>query len=120
MKPGDQVGKYTLLKELGHGGMGGVFVGFDSEEVALVAIKTLFEEYSNDELYVRRFLREVDVLAKLNHPNLVHYIDSGVLIEFTTSYLNIFGAEILGKFSKHKSAFQLLRLFQSWNTVLPD
>ena len=79
MKPGDQVGKYTLLKELGHGGMGGVFVGFDSEEVALVAIKTLFEEYSNDELYVRRFLREVDVLAKLNHPNLVHYIDSGVL-----------------------------------------
>jgi len=78
MKPGDQVGQYTLLKELGHGGMGGVFVGFDSEKVALVAVKTLFEEYSSDEVYVRRFLREVDVLAKLDHPNVVHYIDSGV------------------------------------------
>ena len=79
MRPGDQVGKYTLLKELGHGGMGGVFVGFDSDSVMLVAIKTLFEEYASDELYVRRFLREVDVLSKLNHPNIVHYMDSGVL-----------------------------------------
>ena len=79
MRIGDKVGKYMLLKELGHGGMGGVFVGFDSDSVQLVAIKTLFEEYASDELYVRRFLREVDVLSKLNHPNLVHYMDSGVL-----------------------------------------
>jgi serine/threonine protein kinase len=79
MRPGDHVGHYQLLKELGHGGMGGVFVGFDSEAVALVAIKTLFEEYSNDDVYVQRFLREVNVLAKLNHPNVVGYIDSGVL-----------------------------------------
>lgn len=79
MRVGDHVGHYQLLKELGHGGMGGVYVGFDSEAVALVAIKTLFEEYSNDDLYVQRFLREVNVLAKLSHPNVVGYIDAGVL-----------------------------------------
>jgi tetratricopeptide (TPR) repeat protein len=45
MKAGDRVDHYQLLKTLGHGGMGGVWIAFDPEHNDLVAVKTLFEEY---------------------------------------------------------------------------
>ncbi len=77
MKAGDQLHTFTILEVLGHGGMGGVFVGQNSENDELVAIKTLFEEFSKDEAYVRRFQREASVYRKLNHPNIVRCIASG-------------------------------------------
>mgnify|MGYP006276961889 FL=1 len=77
MKAGDQLHTFTILEVLGHGGMGGVFVGENSENGELVAIKTLFEEFSKDEAYVRRFQREASVYRKLNHPNIVRCIASG-------------------------------------------
>jgi serine/threonine-protein kinase len=77
MNPGDQLHTFTILEVLGHGGMGGVFVGRNEETGELVAIKTLLEEYSNDEAYVRRFQREASVYRKLNHPNIVRCLASG-------------------------------------------
>jgi len=77
MKAGDQLHTFTIQEVLGHGGMGGVFVGQNSENGELVAIKTLFEEFSKDEAYVRRFQREASVYRKLNHPNIVRCIASG-------------------------------------------
>jgi serine/threonine protein kinase len=65
------------LDELGQGGMGTVFVGYHKPKKTLVAIKTLFPEYAQDEMYIARFRREVAVYQKLNHPNIVHYVDSG-------------------------------------------
>ncbi len=77
MKIGDHVDRYWLLKELGHGGMGGVWIAFDPESEDLVAIKTIFEELAKDELVVRRFQRESDVLKKLQHPNIVGFRGAG-------------------------------------------
>ncbi len=77
MKAGDFVDKYQLLKTLGHGGMGGVWIAFDPDTNDLVAVKTLFEEFANDELYVRRFKREVDLLKRLRHPHIVGYRGGG-------------------------------------------
>ena len=77
MKAGDQLHTFTIREVLGHGGMGGVFVGENTENGELVAIKTLFEEFSKDEAYVRRFQREASVYRKLNHPNIVRCIASG-------------------------------------------
>lgn len=77
MKAGDSVDRYQLLKKLGHGGMGGVWIAFDPDANDLVAVKTLFEEYTEDELYVRRFQREIDLLSKLRHPNIVGFRGSG-------------------------------------------
>ena len=77
MNPGDELQSYVIKEILGHGGMGGVFVGENKETKELVAIKTLFEEFSQDEAYVRRFQREASVYRQLNHPNIVQFISSG-------------------------------------------
>lgn len=77
MKAGDFVDRYQLLKKLGFGGMGGVWIAFDPDCNDLVAVKTLFEEYCEDQLYVRRFQREVKLLEKLRHPNIVGFRGSG-------------------------------------------
>ena len=65
------------LDELGAGGMGAVYVGYHKPSKSLVAIKTLFPEFSKDDAYILRFRRESSVYQKLNHPNIVHYVDSG-------------------------------------------
>jgi serine/threonine protein kinase len=57
--------------------MGGVYIGFDAETKQLVAIKTLFSEFSKDEGYIRRFQREAEVYKKLNHPNIVGFVHAG-------------------------------------------
>jgi serine/threonine-protein kinase len=71
--------KYKIIKMLGEGGMGAVYVG----EQALgahsrkVAIKTLHSHLSRDEKIRDRFQREVGTLATLEHPNTVQVFDFG-------------------------------------------
>lgn len=77
MKAGDTLHTFQILEDLGHGGMGGVYIGFDAGTKQLVAIKTLFSEFSKDEGYVRRFQREAEVYRMLDHPNIVGFIDAG-------------------------------------------
>jgi len=77
MKAGDKLHTFQTLEDLGHGGMGCVYIGFDSRTKQLVAIKTLFAEFSRDEAYVRRFQREAEVYRKLDHPNIVSFVDAG-------------------------------------------
>jgi len=67
--------KYRVLKELGRGGMGEVFLG---EHIALgtqVVIKLLHLELSNKSGLVDRMRLEAQACARLNHPNLVRVTD---------------------------------------------
>ncbi|MBI4858785.1 MAG: protein kinase [Candidatus Riflebacteria bacterium] len=77
MEPLSTIGKFLVLQELGHGGMGAVYIGYQSENRKLVVIKTLFEQWAKEENMVKRFLREAAVYKKLNHPNIVKFIDAG-------------------------------------------
>ena len=77
MNPGDELQSFVIKEILGHGGMGGVYIGEHKDSGDLVAIKTLFEEYSKDEAYIRRFQREASVYRQLSHPNIVEFISSG-------------------------------------------
>ncbi len=77
---GMQVGAYRLVRELGHGGMGIVFLAaradgdFDHD----VAIKVTRSPVS-DPLVARRFQRERQALASLHHPHIVTLLDGGSL-----------------------------------------
>ena len=66
---------YLLQREIGVGGMGTVWRGWALGEQAAVAIKILHPHLSGDPGVVARFLREGDVLKRLDHPNLVKVHD---------------------------------------------
>src|SRR5687768_1330650 len=64
-------GQYALERELGHGGMGIVFLARDLKLDRTVAIKTLLPHLASDVKLRERFLREARAAAKLAHPNIV-------------------------------------------------
>ena len=64
--------RYRIERELGRGGMGVVFLAQDLKHGRQVAIKVLRPELAGD-----RFLREIQISARLNHPNILTLIDSG-------------------------------------------
>ena len=70
MQPGTKLGHYEILSPLGKGGMGEVWRARDSKLGREVAIKTLPEEFAQDEERLARFEREAKLLASLNHPNI--------------------------------------------------
>ncbi|MGI9627386.1 MAG: protein kinase domain-containing protein [Longimicrobiales bacterium] len=74
---GTVLGSYRVLRRLGRGGMGTVYLGereggFDH----IVAIKTLRRGIDTDEV-VERFLAERQILAHLEHPNVARLLDGG-------------------------------------------
>jgi eukaryotic-like serine/threonine-protein kinase len=74
---GQSLGGYLLEEEIGRGSMGMVYRG---RQVALgreVAIKVLPRALAKDASYVARFIREAQIIAGLNHPNIVHIYDAG-------------------------------------------
>jgi len=69
-------GRYRIERELGHGGMGLVFLGEDVKHGRKVAVKILRPELTPS-LGADRFLREIRISAQLTHPNILTLIDSG-------------------------------------------
>lgn len=82
-----QFGRYLILKELGRGGMGSVFLAHDSLLDRQVALKTVLKEYSGDSGVLARFNREARIAAKMQHPNICPIFDVG--IERDTFYLSM-------------------------------
>ena len=68
---GTMLGKYQLDGVLGSGGFGITYLAHDSALHRKVAIKALTPEWAADPDRYRRFRWEAQVLAKLNHPNIV-------------------------------------------------
>jgi serine/threonine protein kinase/Tol biopolymer transport system component len=75
---GRQIGVYRLIKELGRGGMGEVFLAerADGEFNQKVAIK-LIKRGMDTDFIVRRFRHERQIAAALNHPNIARLLDGG-------------------------------------------
>ena len=74
------LGRYEILKELGQGAMGTVYLGKDPSIQREVAVKTLnYAEIAADELadVKARFFREAEAAGKLSHPNIVTIYDVG-------------------------------------------
>jgi len=68
---------YEMVKLLGRGGMGCVMLARDESNGQSVAIKTLLPEVAVADKSLKRFMREIDVAAALDHPNIVRFVKSG-------------------------------------------
>ena len=69
-------GRYRLDRELGQGGMATVYLAHDLKHDRDVAIKVLKPELAQS-LTGERFLREIAITARLNHPHILALLDSG-------------------------------------------
>ncbi len=72
---GSQVGQYIIEEKLGQGGMATVYKARHQRLDRLVAIKVLHPAFKDDESFLRRFTREAQVVARLEHPNIVPVYD---------------------------------------------
>ena len=65
------LGQYKLLKKLGEGGMGAVYLAEDTIAQRQVALKVLSKKHAEDSEFIKRFRREAVATGKLNHANIV-------------------------------------------------
>jgi serine/threonine protein kinase len=76
---GERLGAYAIVRELGRGGMGAVYLAerADGQFEKRVAIKVLKRGTDTDEV-LRRFRIERQILANLEHPNITRLLDAGM------------------------------------------
>ncbi|MHC4917189.1 MAG: serine/threonine-protein kinase, partial [Planctomycetota bacterium] len=70
-QPRQQIPGFELIKKLGEGGTGGVFLARQVSMDRLVALKVLRKSLSRDNAYIDRFMREARLATKLDHGNIV-------------------------------------------------
>lgn len=80
------VAGYKIIKTLGSGSMGVVFLV--EKDGAKYALKVLRADITNEvsQRNLKRFARESDILAELNHPNIVRFLEHGIWREKNTPY----------------------------------
>jgi serine/threonine-protein kinase len=81
-RAGQTVGRYRIIREIGRGGMGAVYLAerSDGEFQQEVALKVVRRSFADSDL-ARRFKQERQILASLNHPNIARLLDGGVSAE---------------------------------------
>ena len=70
-------GRYRIVAPLGEGAMGRIYLGTQLSVNRSVAIKVIRETWATDRDAMRRFMREAQVVTRLNHPNIVNVYDFG-------------------------------------------
>lgn len=75
------IGPFRLLSMLGSGGMGEVWLGEHMTHKVNVALKIMTSDRARKPEFAERFEREVEVMARMNHPGAAMVLDMGVLEE---------------------------------------
>ena len=76
--PGERIGRYDIVAELGEGGMGRVVEGLDRDLGRRLAIKVVRDPAQLTEARLARFVSEAQLTAQLEHPNIVPIHELGV------------------------------------------
>lgn len=86
--PPQRVGNYKIIREIGRGGMGAVYLAErdDDEFKKQVAVKFIKNSFGDTET-VRRFRQERQILAALEHPNIARLLDAGTTAAGSTPFL---------------------------------
>lgn len=84
-------GRYRIIRSLGRGGIGKVFLVQDLETGEDLALKMLRTKYQDNSKVIARFAREVNAIRQLNHPGIVKMYDAkrdGDLLFYTMEYVD--------------------------------
>ncbi len=83
--------RYEVLRPLGRGGMGKVFLVMDKKTNQRLALKLMRAQYQHNQKAIARFLREVEAVRQLNHPCIVKIFDAqieGEQLFYTMEYVD--------------------------------
>ena len=69
--PGQIFGRYKIIRRIGVGGMGQVYLAQDTSLHRSVAIKVLSADFASDPNHLQRFIQEARLASTLNHPNII-------------------------------------------------
>jgi serine/threonine-protein kinase len=103
---------FTIEAEVARGGMGVVYRARRLADGATVALKTVLPALTPRQDTMARFRREVTILERLDHPNIVHFHEAGIargLVFFVMEYVP--GASA-GKLVKERGPFPVTRVVQ--------
>jgi predicted Ser/Thr protein kinase len=104
---------YELIEELGRGGMGVVYAAVQHSTKRRVALKVLLEGPFASTAAKRRFEREVELAARLSHPNIVTVLESGIASGRYYFAMQFIDGQTLDKYATRRegSRADLLRVF---------
>ena len=77
LEEGEKVGKYTIVRSLGSGGMADVYEAIDPSLDRRIALKVLPPELTRNKQLIQRFQKEVRAAAALNHHGIVTVFEVG-------------------------------------------
>jgi len=77
LSPGTKLGRYEIRSQLGAGGMGEVYLAFDTELDRSVALKILPRDVASDQERLQRFVQEAKSVSALNHPHILTIFEIG-------------------------------------------
>lgn len=77
LSPGTNLGRYEIRSTLGAGGMGEVYLAYDTQLDRTIALKILHSDVASDIQRMRRFIQEAKAASSLNHPNILTIYEIG-------------------------------------------
>jgi serine/threonine protein kinase len=98
--PGRQFGPYEILEEVGRGGTSRVYRAFDHDRNREVAFKIIPNDAEDRVAFIQRFIRETEIVRKLNHLNIVPIYDAGETDEFVYQAMKF----VQGATLRHRAA----------------
>jgi eukaryotic-like serine/threonine-protein kinase len=108
-----KIGRFSILRKIGHGGMGVVYAGYDDRLDRKVAIKLL--RHHTGDAALHRLAREAQGLARLSHPNVVQIYEIGEHEGTTFIAMEFVDGQTLGAWFREKPRprAELLAVMQS-------
>lgn len=91
LQPGQMLGAYRIIEQVGEGGMATVYKAYQASMDRHVAIKVLPLELAKNDEFVQRFQQEARIIAKLEHPHILPVFDYGEengVVYFAMRYLD--------------------------------
>ncbi|MBI4834304.1 MAG: serine/threonine protein kinase [Planctomycetes bacterium] len=104
---GETLGNFRITEELGKGGMGVVYKAYDRALDRVVAVKVLPLHLAEDNEFIKRFIREARIAAKLEHPNIVQIYSAAKSGNLWYIAMQLVNGKPLSAYQKTKTKFSI-------------